>query len=127
MKNVTDLFSVSMDGDFYLGVISSTWTAPNGSFDIDCYEVSILKNGIQIMMFNTTLTSMTATYTAKVGDTACARITVISKCGMRSGTVETNEVSPQLSGSKSDIVCAEYRRNCVWSNGVNSRPLAMRL
>ncbi len=94
-----------MDGDFYMGAMSSSWVAPSGNFDVDCYEVSIFRNDEQapLIMFNTTSTFMTATYSGTVMDTAYARIVIISRCGVRSLPFDTNRVSPLLSGSKSDV------------------------
>ncbi len=97
-----------MEGDFYLGVMSSSWVAPNGNFDVEYYEVSVFRNDEQapLMMFKTISTSMTATYSGTVMDTAYARIVVISRCGVRSFPFDSTTVSPQLSGSKCDIEAA---------------------
>ena len=112
VSSITVGRSISLDGDLNLGVIYSNWTAPSGNFDIDYYEVSVFRKDepTPLLMFNTTSTSMTATYTAKPMDIVFARIVVISKCGVRSEEFQTNDVSPQRSESKFDIISLSVYR-----------------
>lgn len=103
MNAITEGSASPMEGDFYNGVASFSWTAPSGNFDIDFYEVSVFVTGATtpVVVFNTTSTSGTATYPGTVMTTARVGIVVISRCGVRSEPFMTNDVSPALSGSES--------------------------